>query len=201
MAKTIQFKRGTTAQVNAFTGALGEVVVDTDKDVLVVHDGATQGGFPNATRANADGTVTVLAKAGTNLGTISASGLFNNTLTSTATTQALTAAQGKVLQDSKVSYAASLGWSQAWTDVTASRVNNTLYTNSTGSPIQVFAAINDTNGAGYSATIDSVSIGGSNDLADGSFYSFSFVVPNGSTYKIQWAGASQGQLLSWLELR
>lgn len=201
MAKTIQFKRGTTAQVNAFTGALGEVVVDTDKDVLVVHDGVTAGGFPNATRANADGTVTVLAKAGTNLGTISASGLFNNTLTSTATTQALTAAQGKVLQDSKVSYGESLGWNQAWTDVTASRINNTLYTNSTGSPIQVFAAINDTSGAGYSVSIGAVSGGGANDMAAGGYYPFSFIVPDGATYKIQWAGASQTQLLFWLELR
>ncbi len=200
MAKTIQFKRGTTAQVNAFTGALGEIVVDTDKDVLVVHDGATQGGFAVAAKANADGTISLINKTGTST-SISSAGLFNNTLTSTATNQALTAAQGKVLQDSKVSYAASLGWNQTWVDVTASRINNTTYTNSTGSPIQVFAAINDTNGAGYSVSIGAVSGGGANDIAAGGYYPFSFIVPDGATYKIQWAGASQTQLLFWLELR
>ena len=200
MAKTIQFKRGTTAQVNAFTGALGEVVVDTDKDVLVVHDGATQGGFAVAAKANADGTISLINKTGAST-SISSAGLFNNTLTSTATNQALTAAQGKVLQDSKVSYAASLGWNQTWVDVTASRINNTTYTNSTGSPIQVFAAINDTNGAGYSVSIGAVSGGGANDMAAGGYYPFSFIVPDGATYKIQWAGASQTQLLFWLELR
>ena len=57
MAKILQLRRGTTAQNNAFTGAVGEVSVDTDKDVLVVHDGVTGGGFPVAARANAGGTI------------------------------------------------------------------------------------------------------------------------------------------------
>jgi len=42
----IQWRRGTTAQTATFTGSLAEVTVDTDKDTLVVHDGATVGGFP-----------------------------------------------------------------------------------------------------------------------------------------------------------
>ena len=102
MAKQIQLRRGTTGQTNAFTGALGEVTVDTDKDVLVVHDGVTGGGFPNAARANANGTISLIKKDGTIISSINATGLFNDTLTSTATDQALTAAQGKVLQDNKL---------------------------------------------------------------------------------------------------
>ena len=46
MATQFQFRRGTTAQTGAFTGAAGEVTVDTDKNVVVVHDGSTAGGFP-----------------------------------------------------------------------------------------------------------------------------------------------------------
>ena len=46
MAKRIQFRRGTTAQTSVFTGAPGEITVDTDKKVVVVHDGVTPGGFP-----------------------------------------------------------------------------------------------------------------------------------------------------------
>ena len=102
MAKRLQLRRGTTAQTNAFLGALSEVTVDTDKDVLVVHDGVTLGGFPVAARANANGTISLIKKDGTVITTIPATGLFNNTLTSTATDQALTAAQGKVLSDSKL---------------------------------------------------------------------------------------------------
>lgn len=45
---SIEFKlrRGTTAQHSTFTGAEGEVTVDTTKDTLVVHDGVTPGGKP-----------------------------------------------------------------------------------------------------------------------------------------------------------
>ena len=52
MSKQVQFRRGTTTQVNAFTGAEGEVVVDTTKDTLVVQDGTTAGGFPLAKENN-----------------------------------------------------------------------------------------------------------------------------------------------------
>lgn len=107
MAKRVQLRRGTTVQTNAFTGALGEVTVDTDKEVVVVHDGATAGGFATAARANADGSVTVVNKTGVVLATIPAVGLLNNTLTSTATDQAATAAQAKVLQDGKLGISAN----------------------------------------------------------------------------------------------
>tara|TARA_B100002019_G_scaffold293463_1_gene321249 strand:+ start:13110 stop:14816 length:1707 start_codon:yes stop_codon:yes gene_type:complete len=46
MAKLLKLRRGSTSQHGSFTGAEGEVTVDTDKDTLVVHDGSTQGGFP-----------------------------------------------------------------------------------------------------------------------------------------------------------
>ena len=47
-AFAIQLRRGTTTQHASFTGLVGEVTVDTDKDTLVVHDGATAGGYPLA---------------------------------------------------------------------------------------------------------------------------------------------------------
>ncbi len=48
MAKKLQLRRGTTSQHSSFTGAVGEVTVDTDKKVVVVHDGSTAGGVPLA---------------------------------------------------------------------------------------------------------------------------------------------------------
>lgn len=44
MANILQLRRGTTAQNDAFTGAVAEVTVDTDRDSLRVHDGTTMGG-------------------------------------------------------------------------------------------------------------------------------------------------------------
>lgn len=42
----IQQFRGTTAQHATYTGLPGELTVDTDKHVVVVHDGSTAGGHP-----------------------------------------------------------------------------------------------------------------------------------------------------------
>ena len=46
MATQVQFRRGTTGQHSGFTGAVGEVTVDTEKKSLCVHDATTAGGFP-----------------------------------------------------------------------------------------------------------------------------------------------------------
>ena len=45
MAKLLKLRRGSTSDHNNFTGAEGEVTVDTTKDTLVVHDGSTATGF------------------------------------------------------------------------------------------------------------------------------------------------------------
>lgn len=44
MAQEKKFRRGTTAEMAAFTGAEGELTVDTTKDTLIVHDATTVGG-------------------------------------------------------------------------------------------------------------------------------------------------------------
>ena len=45
MPTVLQFRRGTTSQNNNFTGAAGEISIDTDLDTIRVHDGSTAGGF------------------------------------------------------------------------------------------------------------------------------------------------------------
>ena len=60
MAKQIQLRQGTTTEHNTFTGAVGEVTVDTTKKTLVVHDGVTAGGTPLLTANQlVDSTTTV----------------------------------------------------------------------------------------------------------------------------------------------
>ena len=46
MATQVQFRRGTTGEHSGFTGAVGEVTVDTEKKALCIHDATTAGGFP-----------------------------------------------------------------------------------------------------------------------------------------------------------
>ena len=72
MAKLLKLRRGSTSQHSSFTGAEGEVTVDTDKDSLVVHDGSTAGGHPvaaedmaNVSSASIVGRIGTSALAGT----------------------------------------------------------------------------------------------------------------------------------------
>ena len=43
--QVLQFRRGTTAEISSITGAEGELFVDLDKNVVVVMDGTTEGGY------------------------------------------------------------------------------------------------------------------------------------------------------------
>ncbi len=57
MPTQVQFRRGTTSQNNAFTGAAGEISVNSDNNSLRIHDGSTAGGheLAKADLSNATG--------------------------------------------------------------------------------------------------------------------------------------------------
>lgn len=81
MARRIQFRRGTTAQHSTFVGAPGEITVDTDKNVIVVHDGVTPGGFPANRLESVVGTTTlnqVTITSGVNSTSVSTGALVVN---------------------------------------------------------------------------------------------------------------------------
>lgn len=46
MSIEVKLRRGTTTAHSSFTGAIGEITIDTDKNTVVVHDGVTAGGHP-----------------------------------------------------------------------------------------------------------------------------------------------------------
>ena len=48
MSRQIQIRRGTATEHERFTGAIGEITVDTTNKTLRVHDGETIGGTPLA---------------------------------------------------------------------------------------------------------------------------------------------------------
>lgn len=197
MALQFQFRRGTTTQTNTFTGALGEVTVDTDKDTIVVHDGTTIGGFAVAARADASGTITLLKKDGTSAGVINTNGLFNNTLTSTNTDQAATAAQVKVLNDNFNNK--SFGVGQTYQNMTGSRSSGVTYTNSTSKTIYVIGSLDgDDQNISLSINGNIVARQGTTPPGTGdNYHSISAPIPSGSNYSFTISG---GTLNVW-ELR
>jgi Major tropism determinant N-terminal domain len=80
MSTQVQYRRGSAVQVAAFTGALGELVIDTTNKVVVVQDGATVGGFSQVsttatqTLTNKTLSAATFTGAGTGSGSISLTG-------------------------------------------------------------------------------------------------------------------------------
>ena len=62
MATQLQIRRGTSAQVAAFTGAEGEIVVNTTNDSVHVNDGSTAGGFELARVDGSNWAITMLSQ-------------------------------------------------------------------------------------------------------------------------------------------
>ena len=54
MAKQWQIRRGTTGENDQFTGAAGELTMDTTLNGLRIHDGVTEGGVEIPTASTAD---------------------------------------------------------------------------------------------------------------------------------------------------
>lgn len=190
MAIQIQLRQGTSTEHDSFTGAVGEVTVDTTNKTLRVHDGSTVGGTRLVTLTGGLVPAAQLPAATTS---VQGAVILNNTLTSTSTTQALTAAQGKVLKDTLDT---AFGIGQTLVDVTASRISGTTYTNTKNTPIFVIAT------TAITATSQSVSVvvnGITFDIrqdGDGSCNTWpSFIVPAGGTYSIT---ASQS-IIKWCE--
>jgi len=194
VAKQLQLRKGTAAEHSTFTGADGEVTVDTTNKTLRVHDGTTVGGTQLATFTGGSVPAAQLPSA-----TTSTQGIvkLNNSLTSTSTTEALTAAQGKVLRNR------DFGIDQFWEDVTISRAMDTIYFNTTTRPIFVVIAGNPSNlPEMLILTIGSTIVWRQNIDGEGAnhyqTYNVSFIVPPGATYRI--VGLNR-VLFHWAELR
>lgn len=190
MAKRLQLRRGTATEHNTFTGAIGEVTVDTTNKTLRVHDGTTAGGTRLATLTGGLVPVSQLPDATTSVKGVV---VLNDTITSTSTTQALTAAQGKVLADRDV------GYGQTYTNVTGSRAFATDYTNNTGKLIFVFVTTDiSAGGRTLGCFVDGDNVLDVQNDGDNPVNATATIpVPHGSTYKF----TSNGLLSSWWELR
>lgn len=100
MSTQIQYRRGSSAQTASFTGALGEITVDTTNKVVVVHDGSTLGGFSGVS-------------------TTASQTLTNKTLSSPVVTGTVTANGGT---GSSGQYLESTGSGVRWSTVDATQI-------------------------------------------------------------------------------
>ena len=100
MATQVQRRRGTTTDHSTFTGAEGELTVDTTKDTVVVHDGTTAGGRPLA-REDLNNVSSADVTAKVSAGTTSAAGKvqLTDSTSSTSTTTAATPNSVKLAKD------------------------------------------------------------------------------------------------------
>ena len=196
-SRQVSFSGAATGSFN-FDGSTG-----TSCTLTLANSGVTAGTYGTTLKipvitVNAKGLITTVTTQDIPSASTSAKGLvqLNDTLTSTSTTEALTAAQGKVLNDKL------LGLSQGYAVVTGSRVKNTTYTNTTGRPLYLYvqnissAAITS---LALSITVNGVTMGfnGGGDAASGATKSVSayLVVPIGATYTVK------SDFTAWVELR
>lgn len=99
MTTEVRWRRGTTAQHASFTGANGEVTVDSTAKTLVVHDGTTPGGSRIVNEAMLAAALDDLpASGGTSISPISFGAVGDGVADDTAALQAaLNAASGQVV--------------------------------------------------------------------------------------------------------
>ncbi len=196
MAKQLQLRKGTATEHDTFTGANGEVTVDTTNKTLRVHDGSTVGGIQLATVTGGLVPASQLPAATTSTQGVV---ILNNSLTSTDATQALTAAQGKVLKDSIDS--SSFGVGQTWRDLTGSRFSGVNYINSTGKAITI-AATSVGRDAIVSFYVNDVLIYRSQNTYNGVMFAGGIlIVPNGATYRVDATNGHGSNLLAFMELK
>ena len=183
MAKQLQLRKGTATEHNTFTGANGEVTVDTTNKTLRVHDGVTAGGTPllNASQL-VDSTTTV--KGVTRFATDTE--VANKSNVSAAVTPSNTAT---------IAQSTDLGVGQSWQDVTGSRAVGITYTNDTQKPIMVIVTRSVSGNFTAYFTVNGIDLiwshaGNSIGIAD----AFSIIIPVGSTYKCN-------TFSTWAELR
>jgi len=88
MPTTVQFRRGTTANNDAFTGSAGELAIDSTLNEIRVHDGSTAGGFTTARKTELSKMMSV-ANTQALFASVSANNSTINTKMSVANTQTL----------------------------------------------------------------------------------------------------------------
>ena len=124
------------------------------------------------------------------------SGFIVDNLTTNDSAKALSATQGKVLNDQ------AFGVDQTWQDFTGSRSSGVTYTNNTGKPIMI-SVIATGRDATVTIYVGSVLVATQTDIYDGTSNAStgSAIVPAGATYRVISTNKYGVSVTSWAELR
>jgi hypothetical protein len=155
MAQQVQIRRGSTTDHASFTGAVGEITVDTTLKTIRVHDGSTVSGIPLPTANGTTLTSPSIANAA-----ISGS---NNQLSGTLTVTGGVIANGTFTNYTETAYT-NTGISSAFTaNLSLGTVqvltlnNNCTFTMPTPTAGKSFITVLNSGAGGYSVTWSTVS--------------------------------------------
>jgi hypothetical protein len=136
MAIQTTFRRGNTLQHSTFTGALAELTVDTDKKIVVVHDGSTVGGLPmiNQSSLTTANTTEVTNLYFTNARaraaiSVTGAGTYDNSTGVITVTGGVTSVGGATGAVSNVQLANAIITSGLLTTANVTELNNLYFTN------------------------------------------------------------------------
>ena len=159
MPTQLQLRRGTTVQHSSFTGAVGEVTINTTKKTAVVHDGSTAGGLEllRADMSNIFSSATPTITSLNTTGNVDVGG--NLTVTGTSTFNGGTINLGDAAGDNVVFGA----------DVNSNIIPNTDNTYNLGSAGQKWANLNVVNitQTGNTTTSGTLTVTGETNLNGG----------------------------------
>jgi hypothetical protein len=184
MPLQFQFRRGNTSQNSSFTGAVGELSIDTTLKQIRLHDGSTAGGTVVAGYATTGSGNVVLATGATiatpiiNSPTINTATNFNSTLNSSTLNTATIV--GSTINSSTINTATIV-------NPTITNYTETVYTATTAT-----ITINLANG-----TIQEITLNANGTITLPSSVagkSFTVIVTYSGSYSLTWAG---GSTLKW----
>ena len=132
MPTQVQFRRGTTAQNNSFTGAAGELSVNTSNTTIRVHDGSTAGGAELATVTSASN-ATNLTTGTLNSARLPTSGVAAATYGNATNIPSITVdALGRITSASNVAISATVANTQITGLITSGQIASVANTQITG---------------------------------------------------------------------
>ena len=167
MAIQIQLRQGTTTEHNTFTGAVGEVTVDTTKDTLVVHDGVTVGGTVLAKVSEVPSLVPQATEAVAGKAKIATSAIAQAGVNDT---DFITPLKLK-----------NIAFGAAQSSKSKTLVSGTTYTNTTNKPITLSVSMNGSSGVPASITVNNFLLF---STTSSNLYSCGFTVGVGESYNV-----------------
>lgn len=171
--------------------------IDTYVDSSISDQKGYAGGIAPLDESNKVDTIYLPVATDENIGLVK---VIDN-LTTEDSGSAVSAKQAKLLQDNKLEKSSAFGTGQVWQDVTANRVNNTNYINSTGKPICIAATSSGRDAIVQFYINDTHIYTAQNNYDGGVSAGGLLIVPSGASYKVNASSGFGAGLSRFMELK